>query len=192
MKLPKTGNWKIDLWQTHAIIGLYKVGVTQSAQQTHNANGFFFVDVTPNVADNMGTIVSSRWEDQPPYTGIYQVGDQYSALADGQTTAQLTVGPIFDKFGNVLQSGEVLLLPSKGQIVSQNPVNISDGYVYFTFMPSTDVGPVNIIAQSVDEQSNSILKEVNGVIYQVKPTLTVPLSPANSALTPSPRPSFLR
>jgi hypothetical protein len=153
--------------------GVYQVNVTQAAKQINNANGFFYITVQPNVAFNLGTIISSRFEDQAPYTGIYQAGDLYSALADGQTAVQLTVGPIVDSFGNILQTGLVRLLTDKGQTVSENPTTISDGYVYFSYQPTTTVGPVNLRAQAIDETQNIIIKELNGVIYQVKPVLAI-------------------
>jgi hypothetical protein len=153
--------------------GVYPVQVVQAAKQVNNANGFFYITVQPNVAYNLGSIISSRFEDQAPWTGVYQVGDLFSALADGQTAVQLTVGPILDTYGNVLQTGLVRLVSDKGQTISENPTTISDGYVYFSYLPTTTVGPVNLIAQAIDETQNVIIKELNGVIYQVKPVLAI-------------------
>jgi hypothetical protein len=147
------------------IAGTYKVQVTQNQKQSRNATGTFYVDVTPALADDLGQIKTNRMETIPQPT------IRYSALADGTSTAQVSVGPIIDKYGNALRSGFVRLVTDKGQITSLNPSTISDGYVFFSFIPTTQESTVNVKAQAVDEAAAVIIKEQIGTIYQVKPKL---------------------
>lgn len=147
------------------VAGTYKIQVVQNQKQSRNAIGTFYVDVTPTIADDLGKIVTDRVETIPP-PSIH-----YSALADGVTAAQVSVGPIIDKYGNSLNKGYIRLVADKGQIVSTNPVTISDGYALFSFIPTEQESTVNIKAQAVDEAAAVIIKEEIGTIYQVKPKL---------------------
>jgi hypothetical protein len=146
-------------------VGTYTIQVTQNQKQTRNAIGTFYVSVTPAEADDLGQITTNRVETIPP------PAIRYSALADGVTAAQVSVGPIIDKYGNTLSGGYVRLVTDKGQIVSTNPAIISDGYVFFSYLPTTDDTSVNVQAQAVDEAADVIIKELIGTIYQVKPNL---------------------
>jgi hypothetical protein len=146
-------------------VGTYTVKVIQNQKQSKNATGTFYVDVTPAAADDLGLVVTNRVETIPPPT------IRYSVLADGVTQGQVIVGPIIDKYGNQLKTGYVRILTDKGSVVSANPATISDGYAFFSFLPTTQESSVNVKAQAVDEAAAVIIKEQIGTIYQVKPHL---------------------
>jgi hypothetical protein len=154
------------------VAGTYKATVTQKVKQTTNATAFFYVDVKPASVFDLGSIGSDRFEDAAPFNGVKDGNEPFSILADGSSQAQISVGPIKDKFGNLLQDGYVRISPSIGQIVSQNPVQASAGYVYFYYLPTAAPGTVTFTAEAVDEQAGRVLKTVSGDIIQVKPSLS--------------------
>lgn len=152
-------------------VGNYRVAVTQKQKQSRNANGFFYIDVKPADPDDLGTISTNSFRDQAPFNLVRDPSELYTVLGDGQTPTTVTVGPIVDKFGNLIDTGYVRFVSSKGAIASINPAPISAGFVNFSLIPDETTGEVSVKAQAVDEAAGRIIKETFSNILQVKPEL---------------------
>lgn len=152
-------------------VGNYRVTVTQKQKQSKNANGFFYIGVKPSDPDDLGQISTNTFKDEDPVNLIKDESEYYTLLADGRTQANITVGPIVDRFGNIVESGFVRLVTNRGSISSLNPTQISSGFVNFSIIPDESTDIISIKAQAVDEAENRIIKEVFSNFLPVKPNL---------------------
>lgn len=173
IKVPSLNGKIIFYVKPPTLVGNYKVTVSQSQKQTRNATGFFYLDIKHSDPDSLGEFSSSTFNDSPPFNAIKDDSEKYTVLADGQTSSALTIGPIADQYGNLVSSGHIKLIASKGEIVSENPAPISDGFATFYFLPTEDSGDVSFKAQAVDERTGLIIKEIFSSVLQVRPSLSL-------------------
>ena len=150
-------------------VGSYRVAVRPA---NSIALGRFFISVDPGEVSLLGEIKGNRYEDMPTFNGIKDPDESWTILADGTTTSFLTVGPIVDSFNNKVNLAKIRLTTNQGQIISQNPVGISDGVGFFTLQSPNFDTVVSLQATALDNNDSPIVS-VFGNIKAVLPRLEI-------------------
>lgn len=173
-EVAETINGKINLFiKPNQTPGLYRVTIypLESNNQltfSKNINAKFFVEVTPGIPNQIKDITTESFEDLSPYNSIKDLNESWIISANPDLIKYISVGPIVDKFGNNVSEGLISLTASDGQIISDNPAQIADGFAYFSYKPSLNIGEINFSAQLVNE---NIVKNIS--MKSARPTLEV-------------------
>ena len=92
--------------------GVYKLTVQGVSYES--AVGVVYVQVNPAEPSSIGKIVSPFFRDLPNensqknYNGVKETSEKYALKEDGETV--LIVGPIVDKYGNLIDEGKRFLV----------------------------------------------------------------------------------
>lgn len=152
-------------------VGIYKLKVTI---KDTNIYSYYYVNINPGKPATITDIIGTKYQDLPPYNGIKDANEKWAALIDGSSLTYLTVGNIYDQFGNTLQKGKVrLTLSDDKTIVSANPVDIIDGTAFFTVQSNLIDGPFNVTADVFDADNTTVLATKTVEMVGVKPALTI-------------------
>lgn len=143
--------------------GIYRVEVRpvisdEGTKFENNLIGRFIVSVSAGDAATIQNVSSDRFEDLFPYDNIRQPSESWVVLSDPNIVSSIRVGPIVDSFGNRVSVGQVELTVSEGAVTGINPVAVSDGYAYFSYTPSANIGALTISASYKNGTSQNLIK----------------------------------
>jgi len=126
-----------------------------------NLNARFFIEIVPGVPSEIKTISAEKFEDLAPYNGVKELNESWIVSANPDIITYLSVGPISDRFGNLISEGLIQLTVSEGQIVSENPVHIADGYAYFSYRPTTSMNDLTVSSALVNVPNVNLIKNIS-------------------------------
>lgn len=126
-----------------------------------NLNARFFIEVTSGVPFEIKSIVSERFEDLSPFNNLKDSNESWIISSDVDLVSYITVGPIVDKFGNLVSQGKIQLNISEGTIIGDNPQIIADGYSYFSYRPNGNVGDLTVSAILTDVSNVNLIKNIS-------------------------------
>lgn len=149
--------------------GLYRVKVKDNNSIT---TGRFSVNVAAGVVASLGEIKTTRYDDLPPWNQQKDENEHYSLIADGLSTTYISVGPISDSYGNLVDSATIRLAHSAGELVSENPAAVSEGIAYFRIQSETTPQVVNLIVDALDTSLNPVVT-LNGAIAFTRAHVTI-------------------
>jgi len=147
---------------------LYPVG-GQSIVFNNNLSADFFVEVNAGLPATIGDISTNNFIDYPPYTGVKLSSEPWYISADPNLTNYFIVGPIKDPYGNLVNQGSIKLVVAEGQITSPNPAVIADGYTYFSYQATNNIGQYSVTASV--EGLNNINLVKNSSFFLAEPQI---------------------
>lgn len=136
-----------------------------------NLSARFFIEVRAGNPVVITDIKSELFEDKSPYNNIKDTNESWMVASDISQLTYLTVGPIKDQFGNNLNDGKIQLTISEGNITTENPVPISDGFAFFSYQPTGTTNELTVSASIQDISGVSLIKNVS--MKLAKPNLVM-------------------
>lgn len=119
------------------VTGLYRVNAypieNESIKFDQGLNARFFIDVVAGDPFNLGLVKTESFEDAPSYNSIKDSSEPWIVSVNPDTVSYITVGPISDMYGNLLNDGTVSLTVSQGSILSEISTRVISGYSYFSY-----------------------------------------------------------
>lgn len=105
------------------------------ALNKESAIGKIFFQVEPTAIANIGKLSTRTFQDTAPYDNIKQDNENY-ALIDSQDVVT-TLGPIVDKYGNLVQKGNIDVFVTNAVLdnesgITNKVIAIDNGYAYFS------------------------------------------------------------
>jgi hypothetical protein len=110
--------------------------------------GFIYINVTPESIFSLGSVVSEVFEDTSPFNKIKDSGEKYAIVKN--TSVDIKIGPITDKWGNNIQEGSidaiikrgVMLdkLDENGNVTNKARISIINGFAQFSGITSNSDG----------------------------------------------------
>lgn len=147
--------------------GLYRITIYPITDEgadivfPKNLNARFFIEIVPGIPSEIKTISAERFEDLAPYNGVKELNESWIVSANPDLITYLSVGPISDRFGNLISEGRIQLTVSEGQIVSENPAPIADGYAYFSYRPTTSMNDLTVSSVLVNVPNVNLIKNIS-------------------------------
>lgn len=132
---------------------IYNIQV--QANTYESATGLVYFQVEPTSIEDLGDVVSVAFEDSAPYNGIKEDNENYGVFAETDTL--ITVGPITDKYNNLVNNREidmallngyfpnVLTADGEGNIASYGRFEVIDGYVNIQVRNMSNDEPMRVV-----------------------------------------------
>ncbi len=170
----------------HTVAGLYRVNAypveNSNVKFDQGINARYFINIVAGPTVSLGVIKTDFFQDLANYNSIKDSNESWIVTSNPDFVSYISVGPIADIYGNLVEEGSINFNVDQGLILSENPTKILSGYSYFSYKSDGTIGNVISDASVINHPKNVVLS-LSETLKKTAPQISLSRVPDFSGMT---------